>query len=272
MFPDLLIGVCLSGLLAAVAYRRHSLSASGAAGAMLVGTCIYVGGGPAWFLTLFAFFITSTLLGRVGAARKAATKTAFSKSDRRDITQTLANGGLAAAAAVAFRCSDGQPYWAGLFVGALAACNADTWATELGILSAREPWLITSGHRVPRGTSGGLSPAGTLATIAGGATIGLVAGMAGDSFVVPAPGLAAWTLVGAGAGLAGSLFDSLLGATLQVIYFCPACQKETEREQHACGAQTEYRRGLRGLNNDWVNAAASLLGGVFGAGLLAVLS
>ena len=49
--------------------------------------------------------------------------------------------------------------------------------------------------------------------------------------------------------------DSLLGATVQVIYTCPACGKETERHPlHACGTQTVYKRGWRWMNNDAVNA------------------
>ena len=262
MLPDIAIGLLLSGILSVIAYHRRSLTTSGAGGALVVGTAIYVGGGMGAWLTLLTFFLTATVLGRVGRAKKADTKDVFSKSDRRDVWQTLANGGVAAAAALAFHFSGGDVRWIGAFVGALAACNADTWATELGILSRREPWMITTGKRVPRGTSGGVSPRGTLATVAGGATIGVVAGL-----TLP-PGIAIWAGIGAAAGFMGSLCDSLLGATAQVIYYCPACEKETERAQHACGTESTYMRGLRWLNNDWVNALASVAGGVVGATLI----
>ncbi|HQA68822.1 MAG TPA: DUF92 domain-containing protein, partial [Aggregatilineales bacterium] len=58
----LLLGILLSGLIAFVAWRRASLSASGALGAVIVGTAIFGFGGLAWGMLLITFFVLSTLL------------------------------------------------------------------------------------------------------------------------------------------------------------------------------------------------------------------
>jgi uncharacterized membrane protein len=65
-------------------------------------------------------------------------------------------------------------------------------------------------------------------------------------------------------GVAGSLGDSLLGASVQRIQICPQCKVETEQYIHRCGTPTVYRRGWRWLNNDWVNFLASILGAAGG--------
>ena len=71
-----------------------------------------------WFATLMAFFATSTLLGRVGAARKAVIKREFEKGDARDAWQVLANGGVATAAALGmWLLPDAR--WLYLFAGGL---------------------------------------------------------------------------------------------------------------------------------------------------------
>ncbi len=61
-------------------------------------------------------------------------------------------------------------------------------------------------------------------------------------------------------GLAGSLFDSVLGATVQAIYYCDQCAKETERTWHRCGVGTRHLRGWLWLNNDLVNLISSAIG------------
>jgi uncharacterized membrane protein len=67
-------------------------------------------------------------------------------------------------------------------------------------------------------------------------------------------------------GTCGSLFDSLLGATVQAIYHCPYCNKETERHpNHTCGMETVQIRGWSWLNNDLVNLLASLVGALIAA-------
>jgi uncharacterized membrane protein len=66
--------------------------------------------------------------------------------------------------------------------------------------------------------------------------------------------------------------DSLLGAWVQVIYYCPACEKETERHPtHSCGTATMPLRGLPWLQNDWVNTACTLSGALIATGLVWLL-
>ncbi len=262
----LLAGLACSALIAWGGYRRNSLSKSGMLGALIVGTLIFGLGGWVWGLVLIAFFVTSSLLSHYAAARKRPVVEEFAKTGRRDLGQALANGGLGATLAVLNALTGGrQPLLFFAFVGAMAAVNADTWATELGILSRDEPHLITSGERVARGTSGGVSPLGTVAALAGAWTIGFL-GLAlqmvqGALSGVPHDSRLGWLpLLAAMAGMAGALCDSLLGATLQATYYCLHCGKETERPLHRCGRQPIYLRGWHWLDNDRVNLLCSVVG------------
>lgn len=262
---QILLGLLLSALIGYAGYRLQSLSGSGVLGATLVGTTIFGLGGLAWGALLVVFFVSSSALSHFKEAGKAAVAEKFSKGSRRDLAQTLANGGVGALAAIGNALWP-HPLWSAGFVGALASVNADTWATELGVLSRHAPRLITTGRAVEPGTSGGLTLNGTLAAMAGAGLIGLVA--AGFDLAAGQPfwRAALLFLVAAMAGLLGSLIDSLLGATVQAIYYCDTCGKETERHPlHTCGAPTRHLRGWRWMNNDWVNFLSSLFGAVTAA-------
>ena len=260
---QLLLGLALGIGIALLAWRLRALSASGALAAALTGGVIFGLGGLRWAILLLLFFATSSGLSRLSARRKTALTEKFSKGSRRDWGQVAANGGLAALLALVHGLWPGQTWMWVAFAGALAAVNADTWATELGVLSKQPPRLITSWQRVEGGTSGGVSLIGTLAALGGATLIGLAAAL-----LWPETGSwATWLAVSLG-GLAGTLFDSWLGATIQAIYHCPACQKETERHPvHTCGAQTTLLRGWRWLNNDLVNLACSLAGAGLALGI-----
>jgi len=250
------VGLVLSAAIGLLAYRRGSLARSGVLGAVLTGTLHFGFGGLTWGLTLIAFFISSTLLGKFRAHEKESIARQYAKGGQRDFGQTLANGGAGAALAVAFALHPTAWLFAA-FVGATATVNADTWATELGPLSRRPPQLLTTGRVVPPGTSGGVTVLGTAAALAGAMLIGFVAW--GLAALFGAGSVAAWVpLVGAIAGLGGALADSVLGATLQAQY------------QDATGAVTEQAgvtrvRGLRWMTNDAVNFLASLMGASIGA-------
>jgi len=226
------------------------LSRSGAIAAVMVGTVIFGIGGWQWAVLLLTFFITSSALTRSFKKRKTGLNEKFSKGGQRDAGQVFGNGGLATLFAGLTLLYPNDPRLWMAFAASLAAANADTWATELGVLNPHPPRLITHPTRVvDQGTSGGISLVGTLAALAGAALIGLLAGL-----LSPDGNLWVTLTIVTLAGLLGSLFDSLLGATVQAIYRCPSCNKDTERyPQHTCGTQTLQIRGWKWMDNDWVN-------------------
>ena len=252
---QVVVGSFAAFLVAWGAYRYGALTRDGALAAFVEGVLIFGLGGWAWACLLLAFFISSSALSRLLPQRKRALSEKFAKGHRRDWGQVAANGALAAGlAALHPWMPESQWVWAA-FAGALAAVNADTWATEVGVLSRAAPWHVLTGKAVPKGTSGGVSALGLGAALAGAALIGLCALL--DE---PSLDLAFAVILG---GWIGALFDSVLGATLQAMYFCPQCKKETEHTpRHTCGAATVYRRGWPWMNNDVVNALASLMGAV----------
>ncbi|PJH75823.1 MAG: DUF92 domain-containing protein, partial [Anaerolineae bacterium CG_4_9_14_0_8_um_filter_58_9] len=148
------------------------------------------------------------------------------------------------------------------FAASMAAVNADTWATELGVLNPVPPRLITNGKSVDRGTSGAISFYGTLSSLAGAALIGILAAILDPH---SRSSLITRFLLITLAGITGALFDSLLGASVQAIYRCPRCDKETEHHPvHTCGAETAQVRGWKWLDNDIVNLACAIMGAAIG--------
>jgi len=254
-------GLAASGAIGALAYRRGALSRGGVAGAVLTGTTIFAGGGLVPASLLVTFFVSSSALSHRRKGRKAeAAVVEAEKGARRDLTQTLANGGAAALLVLVGRACPASP-WLPALIGALATTNADTWATEIGLLNRRAPRLINTERAVPPGTSGGISPLGTGAAAAGAALIGMVA-VVGQRLAGERAGwLFPLALV---AGLGGSFADSLLGATVQARYRCPHCGVATERMVHRCGTPTVLGGGFRAIDNDAVNFVASVCGAALG--------
>lgn len=255
---QLIFAFVLSALIVTLAYWRGSLSASGALGALIIGTLTFGFGGWQWGLLLGVFFVSSSLLSHFKEAEKKAAAEKFSKGHRRDMGQVMANGGLGAVLATlsAFVPDTVVPTasWFFMFLGVMATVTADTWATELGTLSKQPPRLITNRKIVEVGTSGGVSPLGTAVSLLGGLVIGLVGGLITEyRFLITA-------LAGALGGLAGSLIDSLLGATVQQIYYSDARQKETEKKIELDGTPNRSLRGWSWMNNDMVNLISSIVG------------
>ncbi|MBK7781365.1 MAG: DUF92 domain-containing protein [Ardenticatenia bacterium] len=281
--PAILLSLALAALVAGGGYRARALSGSGAAAAMVVGALVFGLGGAVWGLLLVFFFVSSSALSLWRAEDKREAEGRSSKDSRRDWGQVLANGGLGAVLALlqAAGRAGWLPWLAEVdllpaFAGLMAAVTADTWATELGLLSPTPPRLITTGEEVAPGSSGGVTALGLTAAAAGGLVIGLVAVVGSivsqlvalrtlDLALIDSMVLARLAFASPLAGLASAATDSYLGATVQAVYKDPR------------GGQTERSAGARGRNvllhgrpwmtNDVVNLLAGLLGALLALGL-----
>jgi uncharacterized protein (TIGR00297 family) len=242
------IGACASIAIALAALRAHTLTRGGALAAVFVGTATYGALGLPGAGVLLAFFVTSVGLSRYGRARKRERLIDVGKTGARDAAQVLANGGVAALCALF--AAHGDARCSAAFAGAFAAAAADTWGTEIGTLARGRPRSILTLRPVATGLSGGVTFAGTVAEVCGALVVALAALALGTRVFVPV----------AIAGVAGALVDSLLGASVQSLRYCPQCKRATERDPHACGTGTRLVRGTALVGNDAVNFAATLAG------------
>ncbi len=252
MLTDLLVGFLFASIIALASWRWKALSLSGAVATVLVGTAIFGLGGWDWSAAILYFFISSSILSKTGKAKKSGLKQVFQKDERRDWAQVLANGALPALCA-ALDFIQPQQLWYIFYLAALSSAAADTWATEIGVLSRTTPVLITTFKPVSAGVSGGITKAGTMASLGGAFSLTLI-GM----YIFPAYSHSLrYLIILTSTGFLASFFDSILGAALQAQYVCNRCQMMTERQIH-CQALTSRTSGWRWVNNDWVNFISSL--------------
>lgn len=263
MLPPL-VAVSLGPVVAGAVWRAGLLTTGGAVAAAMLGSVSALAG-PDWMAILLAFFVSSVLLGRLGRTEKRRRSAAvIAKSGPRDGRQVLANGvvfGLGAAFAVSGIRSDSVAVVA---LGALAAASADTWGTELGMLSRSAPRSILTWAPLETGMSGGVSAQGLAATVAGAAALTALA------WLLHWP--AATALAATVGGIAGAMADSMLGATLQQRRRSLRTGRMTERLTDDDGAPTTSAGGLSWLDNDGVNLAATVIGSGTAFGLRALLS
>lgn len=268
---QVIIAVLISFFIAFRAYRKNSLDVSGAFAGFFV-MAVHLSINYRFGAMLLAFFFTSSKLTKMGEDRKRTLDADFKEGGQRNWIQVLSNGGIASVLAIAFwalttsqdTCLDSKESYiitalVGGLIGHYSCCNGDTWSSELGVLSDEQPRLITNFKPVRRGTNGGITKAGLEAAAAAGSVIGMAFVLPGlftksctnDAFlkqllVVP---------ISAVAGLAGSLIDSILGATLQYSGFCSVRNKVVSKP----GPTVKRISGLSILDNNGVNIVSVFL-------------
>jgi uncharacterized protein (TIGR00297 family) len=252
---QMFLAVMLAGIIAVVSIRMRFLTPSGSLATFLLATVIYGIGGWKWTIPIFVFFIASSLLSKFKKSKKKKYDTVFDKSDKRDEGQVAANGGVAGIVVLLWYA---MPEWTDLYyvyLSTIAAVTADTWGTEIGILGKGKPVSVISLKKVEPGTSGGVSLTGFAGGIIGSLLIVLSAWL-----IDPA----GFTITSAGiiviAGFAGSLVDSIAGATIQAQYW--SAEGIVTERTHFHGTPTTLVSGLRWCDNDCVNWLCAVTGAI----------
>lgn len=179
-----------------------------------------------------------------GKQAESVTRDVYGTSKARSFSQVMANGSagcicillLYLTGEAAFRIG----YYASIF-----EVMADSIASDVGVLSRKQPRDICTWKPVARGISGGVSPLGLLAS-------GLLCVLAALLTGLRCECRPAETAIIAAVSYLGMLLDSVLGSCLQIHRRCSVCGIPTEQQMH-CGQETVITGGCHFMTNGRVN-------------------
>ncbi|KAG4093443.1 integral membrane protein DUF92-domain-containing protein [Neocallimastix lanati (nom. inval.)] len=274
-------------LIFVVAIKKSLLTIGGAYSALIVGTIISLCGFE-YFVILAGFFFSSTKATNLH--KQIKTKLlgkSYLKDKKRNAIQVLCKSLFPTIVCLVLfpRYGKGMNlfnldqkekfklFLDAFFIGFFESANADTWASELGILSREQPILILKGFKsVPKGINGAISRYGTVCSILGGMFISLVVVIcnilrfgimnyiySGIEVIFLSIKI---LLCGGVIGFIGSLIDSILGQTVQLTIYniTKECVIEKESEQEAIknGDELKYY-GKDIFNNSGINLVTGVI-------------
>ena len=200
--------IAVTAIFALWARWLKGVTPSGALAGFAVALAIYLGAGPGGFVVLFGVFLITAIATRW----RRSVKEQYGKVTQhngRDAWQVLAN--IFAAAAVCVGCiayPEATLYLLPGVIAALAEAAADTVSSETGEALRGRTYMLFSFRRVEPGPDGAISLGGTTWGALAALSVAVLSWVTGVLDW-------RWSLLSAGCGFAGMLFDSVLGATLE---------------------------------------------------------
>ena len=194
-------------------------------------------------------FVFSTWATRYREKDKASVHERLAESGPRSWKQGFANLGPACLLALGSYLSGEIGFIHGAFAS-IAAAAADTFASEIGVLSKKQPYFILSRKEVPPGISGGITFLGMTASAAGAALIALTHFcFLEDLFVA---------VMIVGLGILGSMIDSIIGELYQALYV----NRTGDWVERSGGI--EKVKGIQWMTNNIVNLITTTSIGIIG--------
>lgn len=205
----IVVAIVASGMICILAFLLRWITLDGAKAAFVLGAYTYGLGGLNASLILILFFVTGSWLAKINNFKIKRIDYNNAYDSRRDGLQVWANGFW-----FTFFLSLYFLFHVHLFylaaVASLAVANADTWASEVGVLTnTGKTVLITTFQPVIAGVDGGVSLTGTIAAILGSTLISAV-----YMAFSPDHNFIEFILISV-IGFLGCFFDSYLGAVFQ---------------------------------------------------------
>jgi uncharacterized protein (TIGR00297 family) len=246
-----------------VGFLLQSLTITGAIAAGFVGLAVFAGFGVKGLFLLGVFFGTSSLWSKYKAVNKKSMEEKLVKGSTRDWRQVVANGGAAALFSFSYFFHNDIAWLIG-FTVCIASANSDTWASEIGPLSRKDPVYIRTFKRIEKGTSGAISLLGSIAALAASFLISMISFWLFhlDFF---------YCFIIFIFGYLGNVIDTVIGAFYQQLYVCNHCGIETEKRFH-CQLPTKRIKGLNLVDNDMVNFVSGLLAALAAIGVISFFS
>ena len=251
------VSIVLAALVAFITIKKKAFTVPAALSAcvMLIVAAI-CSGWSGIVIVLAAYFTIFAVDMIVGERSEKITGSVNQRTGARGIVQVIANA-LAATIAAVMSAILKKPELMMVYAAALTECLADSLASDVGVLSKKDPVDTCRMKRIKRGLSGGVSLLGTLSALAGCVWMFLISLIFFGFSVKLAVAVILIPMLGIG-------IDSVLGSLVQAKYECTVCGKSTEKTLH-CGKKTNHVGGLKLINNDAVNIISNFLTAILAA-------
>ena len=223
-----------------VAFKLHSITPDGIVAAFLTAITLYSLGGV-WIATsLLVFFVLGSLISKIKNDYKIKAESLQDDSGARNWKQVLANSLPACIIVwIAYLIPDKSFILLPAF-GVFSAAAADTFSSELGMMSKGKVFNILNGKPMPGGLSGGVSFAGLLAGLFGSILV--------STLVIPQFGMKGFIFITV-LGFFGSILDSIIGVVLQSQYVGEDGQLQDKKNLK----DDKPVKGLKIITNNAVN-------------------